>query len=162
MGLCKNFASMKQQSNSYSPRIYCKVSNPLWGFPTAILMESPDSSNVAISDTIPGLLHLSMRNPFIQLLYGFLITGGTAIYTFKVIPYFDTVNAFSIIEYILIAINVTLFWVCSMKDPGIISTLHHSEYLSDHKPDGVYYLAQECYTCKFVKPARSKHCCKYR
>jgi len=30
--------------------------------------------------------------------------------------------------------------------------------MSDYEPDGVYYLAQECYTCKFVKPARSKHC----
>ena len=101
------------------------------------------------------------RNPCIQLLYGFILTGGTAIYTFKVIPYFDKLNAFSIVEYILIAVNVTLFWVCCVRDPGIISALNHSEYMNDYEPDGFYYTAQECYTCKLVKPARSKHCCKY-
>ena len=96
-----------------------------------------------------------------QLLYGFILTGGTAIYTFKVIPYFDKINAFCIIEYILIAINVALFWVCSTRDPGVISASLHPQYMNDYEPDGMYYTAQECYTCKLVRPARSKHCCKY-
>lgn len=101
---------------------------------------------------------LFTRNPCIQLLYGFLLTGGTAIYTLKVIPYFDKINAFCIIVYILVAINVSLFWVCSTRDAGIISASLHSVYVNDYDPDGIYYTAQECYTCKFVRPARSKHC----
>ena len=103
----------------------------------------------------------SFRNPCIQLFYGFVITGGTAIYTFRVIPFFDKINVFSVVTYILIAINVTLFWVCSMTEPGIITTLDHADYMNDYEPDGVYYTPSECYTCKLIKPARSKHCCKY-
>lgn len=102
------------------------------------------------------------RNPCIQLLYGFLVSGGTAVYTFNVIPYFDNINTFSIVTYILIAINVALFWICCARDPGIITVSHHAEYMNDYEPDGVYYTTQECYTCKLIKPARSKHCCKYR
>ncbi|KAL9957101.1 hypothetical protein ACROYT_G038700 [Oculina patagonica] len=101
---------------------------------------------------------LFTRNPCIQLFYGFIVTGGTAIYTFKVIPYFDKINIFSIITYILIAINVTLFWICSTSEPGIITALHHADYMNDYEPDGVYYTLPECYTCKLIKPARSKHC----
>lgn len=103
----------------------------------------------------------SFRNPCIQLFYGFVIIGGTAIYTFRVIPYFDKINIFSIVTYILIAINVTLFWICSTSEPGIITALDHADYMNDYEPDGVYYTLPECYTCKRIKPARSKHCCKY-
>jgi len=102
----------------------------------------------------------SFRNPCIQLFYGFVITGGTAIYTIRVIPFFNKINVFSIVTYILIAVNVTLFWICSKSEPGIITTLDHAEYMNDYEPDGVYYTQPECYTCKFIKPARSKHCCK--
>ncbi|CAH3039807.1 unnamed protein product [Pocillopora meandrina] len=101
---------------------------------------------------------LFKRNPCIQLLYGFLMSGGTAIYSFKVIPYFDKMNTFSIVTYILIAINVVLFWVCCTHDPGVIKVTNHTEYMNDYNPDGVYYTTQECSTCKFIKPARSKHC----
>lgn len=102
---------------------------------------------------------LFTRNPCVQLLYGFLVIGGSSIYTFKVIPFFDEINIFSIVEYVFIAINVTLFWICSTKDPGAITAAHHAEYMKDYEPDGVYYsTAQDCYTCKLVKPARSKHC----
>jgi len=101
------------------------------------------------------------RNPCIQLFYGVVITGGTAVYTFRVIPFFDKINVFSIVTYILIAINVTLFWICSTSEPGIITTLDHADYMNDYEPDGVYYTQPECYTCKFIKPARSKHCSKY-
>lgn len=105
-------------------------------------------------------LFFSFRNPCIQLFYGFVITGGTAIYTVRVIPFFNKINVFSIATYILIAVNVTLFWICSKSDPGIITTLDHAEYMNDYEPDGVYYTQPECYTCKLIKPARSKHCCK--
>lgn len=34
----------------------------------------------------------------------------------------------------------------------------HSELMSEYALDGHFYSAQECYTCNFAKPARSKHC----
>lgn len=114
----------------------------------------------AVSRTVSNITTyiLFTRNPCIQLFYGFVITGGTAIYTFRVIPFFDKINVFSIVTYILIAINVTLFWICSTSEPGIITTIDHADYMNDYEPDGVYYTQPECYTCKFIKPARSKHC----
>lgn len=36
----------------------------------------------------------------------------------------------------------------------------HSELMSEYALDGHFYSAQECYTCNFAKPARSKHCCE--
>ncbi|XP_068672035.1 palmitoyltransferase ZDHHC4-like [Montipora foliosa] len=101
---------------------------------------------------------LFTRNPCIQLLYGFIITGGTAVFTFEVIPYFSSINAFIIVEYMLIFINLFLFFICSSREPGVITASLHSELMEEYAFDGLYYAAQECYTCKFMKPARSKHC----
>ena len=103
---------------------------------------------------------ISFRNPCIQLFYGFLLTGGTAIFTFKVIPYFDSINTFIIVEYLLIVVNLTFFWLCSSRDAGVIMRSLHSELMSEYALDGHFYSAQECYTCNFAKPARSKHCCE--
>ncbi|PFX31902.1 putative protein S-acyltransferase 17 [Stylophora pistillata] len=40
----------------------------------------------------------------------------------------------------------------------MITVTNHAEYMNDYNPDGVYYTTQGCNTCKFIKPARSKHC----
>lgn len=116
----------------------------------------PTAVTLAINDICNYVLFT--RNPCIQLFYGFLLTGGTAIFTFKVIPYFDSINTFIIVEYLLIVINLTFFWLCSSRDAGVIMRSLHSELMSEYALDGHFYSAQECYTCNFAKPARSKHC----
>ena len=101
------------------------------------------------------------RNPCIQIFYGFLVSGCAAIYTYRVVPYFGKMNIFSVLTYFLIAINVTLFWRCSRTDPGVITQLTHTQYVNQYEPDGLYYTSKKCHTCTLIKPARSKHCCKY-
>ncbi|KAK2571718.1 Palmitoyltransferase ZDHHC4 [Acropora cervicornis] len=95
----------------------------------------PTAVTLAINDICNYVLFT--RNPCIQLFYGFLLTGGTAIFTFKVIPYFDSINTFIIVEYLLIVVNLTFFWLCSSRDAGVIMRSLHSELMSEYALDAI-------------------------
>ena len=99
---------------------------------------------------------LFSRNPCFQLLYCLLMTYGVIVYTVRVVPYFEILNAFGITTYVLIVINFSFFGVCSVKDPGVITSANHAVYMNEYK----HHTDVECYTCRLIKPARSKHCCK--
>lgn len=46
-----------------------------------------------------------------------------------------------------------------MADPGYITKENHAYYMSLYPYDySIFYPGQECHTCGFLKPPRSKHC----
>ncbi|CRG95444.1 palmitoyltransferase, putative [Plasmodium gallinaceum] len=51
------------------------------------------------------------------------------------------------------------FLLCSLSDPGKISSKYLDKHLKFYPYDGIiFHKDSECETCKIKKPARSKHC----
>ncbi|XP_031557615.1 probable palmitoyltransferase ZDHHC4 [Actinia tenebrosa] len=98
------------------------------------------------------------RNYCMVLFYTFLITSGSAIYTVKIVPFFEKANVFCVITYLLITADVIFFVICCRSDPGIISSHTLDKYINDYHYDGLYYTKSKCHTCGTDKPSRSKHC----
>lgn len=46
-----------------------------------------------------------------------------------------------------------------INEPGVIKKSNHKACVKRYEYDGIIFNKnEECKTCKFVKPARSKHC----
>ena len=62
----------------------------------------------------------------------------------------------------LLTVNMIFFAVSSWSDPGLIDKANHERYAKTYAYDNVMYKTHNnCRTCQFTKPARSKHCGKY-
>ncbi|XP_006816989.1 palmitoyltransferase ZDHHC4-like [Saccoglossus kowalevskii] len=63
------------------------------------------------------------------------------------------------LPYILAIINTYYFVRCCHGNPGVITEANHENFHKVYAYDGVLYKPNvNCKTCKFIKPARSKHC----
>ena len=78
------------------------------------------------------------------------------------IPFYQQIN-----QFLLISGNLMVFFgfYCYYKtyktDPGTITTANSSLYYWRYEKyidEIVYYSENKCWTCKFDRPARSKHC----
>ena len=103
-------------------------------------------------------------NPLIVYLYIFLSTGGYVIFVLYGYPELpNPVLPFPYHQHAGFALFFTTFYffskACS-EDPGIVSKENHSTHMKLFKPDGILFPTKPlvCGTCKFDKPARSKHC----
>ncbi|NXU58022.1 ZDHC4 palmitoyltransferase, partial [Turnix velox] len=64
-----------------------------------------------------------------------------------------------LLPYLLLAVNMGCFILCSRANPGVITKSNHASVRKIYAYDGVLF--QEgimCPTCNMEKPARSKHC----
>jgi palmitoyltransferase ZDHHC4 len=96
-------------------------------------------------------------------MYLILAIGGFAIYV--VVGFWKYIPGPYVSEYhktvgtILMLFCYYSFFIACSSDPGIISKSTHKRALKRYDFDNVMYMKQnECKTCKFQKPARSKHC----
>ncbi|XP_070579793.1 palmitoyltransferase ZDHHC4-like isoform X2 [Ptychodera flava] len=114
---------------------------------------------------------LYTKNCVIQVLYLILAIGAYAEFTVDVLPIALTYKfgfKMTVGPYLVLAANLYFFFKCYFTDPGVISTSNHDRYADVYGYDCVLYKPNNvCKTCKFVKPARSKHCaicdhCVYR
>ncbi|XP_030840324.1 probable palmitoyltransferase ZDHHC4 [Strongylocentrotus purpuratus] len=111
------------------------------------------------------------RNPFFQYLYVIVLLLALYYYTVDVLPLALAVGnpAWIIfVSYFWFTSCLVLFIICCKSDPGVITmeTLHRFRDVYD-MDCVLYHRGAECRTCKFEKPARSKHCgtcnhCVYR
>ena len=96
-------------------------------------------------------------------MYLFIAIGGFAIYVIvgfmRFIPgpyvaeYHKTVGTW------IMMLCYLSFIVASYSKPGIIRKSNHTKAIKRYPYDNLIYLKNnECKTCKFTKPARSKHC----
>jgi palmitoyltransferase ZDHHC4 len=59
---------------------------------------------------------------------------------------------------VVMVVNYLIYLKACHTDPGKVTKENHSEYLKRYPFDNTMFKKEcECYTCKFDKPARSKH-----
>ncbi|XP_074867361.1 palmitoyltransferase ZDHHC4 isoform X1 [Carettochelys insculpta] len=64
-----------------------------------------------------------------------------------------------LLPYLLLAVNMGFFILCSMTNPGTITQSNQGSFLKVYAYDGVMFQKSTvCPTCSMEKPARSKHC----
>ena len=103
------------------------------------------------------------KNPIVLIIYLLLAVGGFFIYVkdgfFKYIPNHYVGGYHKTIGTIIMMICYISFYLACTTDPGIIRKNNHKKAMRKFEFDEVMYQKNaECSTCKFAKPARSKHC----
>ena len=108
--------------------------------------------------------YLFMRpNHIAQGMYWLMAGGGFFVYVkvalFKYCPGMLMPWYHWPISLGLISVCYYSFIKVTYSDPGILSKKNYKKALKNYPYDNAIYLKeQECQTCKFEKPARSKHC----
>lgn len=101
------------------------------------------------------------KNPFLQIFFVSLSSISILIFLYFAMPHFPGPYLHSV-HYVLIPIQIlsiyTTYYIACTSDPGIITRKNLKKYLDHHVYDGLIYTPKDCSTCKFQKPARSKHC----
>lgn len=110
-----------------------------------------------------GLEHfLYTKNCYLQVLYCILLSAITYVFQTRIHPAIAEHHlpaAYVLGTSIAIGSNLVLFMACGYWDPGEITKDNLARYSGVYDFDGVMYVkGVRCRTCKFEKPARSKHC----
>ena len=118
------------------------------------------------------------RNPLLQIVYIVVICGAFSLFIIYVWPYWNIFESnnnlnsgynnkkyYSLSNYhiyfsVLIMFSCPTSWfLCCWADPGEINKKNHFIYFNMYKYGPIFsYNDNLCKTCKFIKPARSKHC----
>nr|PIM03534.1 DHHC zinc finger domain-containing protein [Toxoplasma gondii COUG] len=102
------------------------------------------------------------NNPIVQIVYLAVMIGGYSQVVLVGYPWIP--NAYLGAHHKFIAFGafvacLATFLVCSLKNPGIINHTNVDDHVRLYPYDAcIYFSDTECSTCRFPKPARSKHC----
>ena len=129
-----------------------------------ILRKIP-GGNIIVDLSIRGIDYMERPNHFAQGFYWLLAGGGFIIYALRSILYHIPKSKsipdshVSIGPFIMTICYYTFYKACT-EDAGVIQTkqqakLVKQKYQFEHL---LYEKENDCKTCKFEKPARSKHC----
>ncbi|ODQ52600.1 zf-DHHC-domain-containing protein [Saitoella complicata NRRL Y-17804] len=108
---------------------------------------------------------MNKKHPLVLILYLVLMTGGS--YLFLRNGYTEIPNeALGSKHIYLIPLTILLpyvaLYLAASSDPGFISSHNHHTAMSLYPYDQIIFRAvpnpEECRTCRWAKPARSKHC----
>ena len=106
---------------------------------------------------------LNRRNPLTMILYLVLLVGGYCVFVMFGYPHLP--NRSLSFEYhrqcgfALFVLSMYFFSRACSDDPGILTKSNHKLHSRTYPFDQeVFKGGVECDTCKFPKPARSKHC----
>eukprot|EP00834_Sanchytrium_tribonematis_P002914 NODE_100_length_20331_cov_1.214462.p13 type:complete len:291 gc:universal NODE_100_length_20331_cov_1.214462:17732-18604(+) len=101
------------------------------------------------------------RHPIMQILFVVLYGAGALIFMWKAHNrlYVDEINRLHYYFAPIVAyIQFYIFYLACYSDPGIITKDNCHVALKQYPIDEIIFFHQECKTCLFKKPARSKHC----
>ncbi|CAG8480238.1 4766_t:CDS:2 [Paraglomus brasilianum] len=101
------------------------------------------------------------KNPALQMVYLFLITG--AVYAFYVSvwphipgPYLSRIHLYT--SNLIIIFTYATMFIASRSDPGRVTRENVFKACKAFQYDLVLFEPKQCRTCLIQKPARSKHC----
>lgn len=107
---------------------------------------------------------INESNPLLQIFYLFLVTGGCLIFLLqgygRCLEGTKTWQGHAVVAPLLMALTYYWFYVACKSDPGKIRNAGMARKAQEVYPyDGmIFKRAKECKSCKWPKPARSKHC----
>ncbi|XP_076459443.1 palmitoyltransferase ZDHHC4-like [Babylonia areolata] len=105
---------------------------------------------------------LYTRNQALQAVFGALVMLGHVVVIIDMLPVltmFEPDGSHIFLPITLLFTNLAFYQLSCLTDPGHITRHNVDSFVSMYKCDGVLYKTDTpCRTCKFVKPARSKHC----
>eukprot|EP01084_Bolivina_argentea_P107197 191685_1 len=113
------------------------------------------------------------RNPILQIVYIVVVCGAFTLFIVYIWPYwnifeYNSSKNISVVSLSYSHIYFSIFimfsclsswFICCWSDSGEINSSNHFIYYSMFKFGPIFsYSDNICKTCKFLKPARSKHC----
>lgn len=101
------------------------------------------------------------QSPFFQLIYLALSLGGYTVFLHYGFPFMPNMFVDEYHIYIgsfLYFLALMSFFASCLASPGIIKKSNLKDHLKLFKYDNILYKPTDCGTCKFQRPARSKHC----
>ena len=101
------------------------------------------------------------RHPIMQVLFVGLYGGGALIFIFDCYPRLANEALHILHSYFapfVIYMQCWFFYKACYTNPGIVTVKNVHNALAQYPLDNVMFFDQECKTCHFKKPARSKHC----
>jgi len=100
---------------------------------------------------------LGEKHPLVMAFYLALVSGGTFMFIHD--GWHHLSSAQKLYVMLILPLPYTTLYAAATSDPGIITPANHSTVMVLYPFDLVnFFPSNKCRTCKFVKPARSKHC----
>ena len=147
------------------PGLLATIKNFLFEtFPTALVRGGRMTCGDRFVETVERILHYICfeTNPIVMILYLMLAIIGFLIYIrdgFSMLPgpYASEIHKYTGTALMLWCYR-SYYLACTVN-PGYIVKSTHKDALRRFKFENIMYFAKkDCQTCKFEKPARSKHC----
>ena len=101
------------------------------------------------------------RHPIMQILFVGLYGTGALLFLLKCYPRIANEHLSIFHSYFVpfvVYLQCWFFYKACYADPGVVTINNVNIALKLYPIDNVMFFDQECHTCHFKKPARSKHC----
>ncbi|KAH8601403.1 DHHC palmitoyltransferase-domain-containing protein [Bisporella sp. PMI_857] len=116
-------------------------------------------TNGRLSSSVSRLAHTlwNDRHPIVMIFFILLLSVSEVLIVPQAWPLLNRTR--KITATILIILPYAFLYAAAASDPGYITPKNHFNQMSLYPYDfTIFHPGQSCRTCRFLKPARSKHC----
>ncbi|CAI4219461.1 unnamed protein product [Parascedosporium putredinis] len=148
-------------------RIPALRNTPIAGLNRLILVHIPNATLALDNRLTGGRLSTSLlrfgsfmmndRHPTVLIFYIVLLVGSEYIFLPSAWQYMSTFHR--VAGSIAILLPYIFLYLAAFTDPGYITHSNHAYHMQLYPYDySIFLPGHDCRTCRFLKPARSKHC----